>query len=495
MIKRSLAAGLTAGVAACVFLSCRGGESAKPTPPPPGKGALYTLVTDAPSCDILALRLLVTGLSITTTDGLRAVPVFPQTAAIRVNLADLRDSSTVLNLASVTEGTYGEAALMLSIAQIAVFDPTQNPPISFVNVKLSNMNPKVPIQPPLTVTKNKVSAIRLDFDMPRSVEVDSRGQVTGNVTPVFKVTPLAASGTQGFAEFDDLKGFISSVTVTTSSGEFTGSFLLQLLGGTGPALQVSMTNGTQLLGVPALNQLPTGSFVELEGFVDENGNLVARSVEVEDREILEQNKVGFIGFVTSVTKDSNGKVTQFVLYSRGAEPDPIFDVSPDSFLVVNVSPSTVFQFSSRTTNFVNQPFDATALAVGQEVVVHGVFTKPSNPSGLLPAPLTTVAADKIYVKLQTHEGNFASLLQAASDDKTGAFVLAPCASLLRRAPLFVFTNSQTSFVNVSGLSALTRQPSLLVKGLLFFDAQGRVINGVTVPPGTLVLLAKQVHQL
>ena len=205
--------------------------------------------------------------------------------------------------------------------------------------------------------------------------------------------------------------------------------------------------------------------------------------------------VGFIGIVTSVTKGSTGGVTQFVLYDRGAEPDPTFDVAPDSFLAVNVSPSTVFQFSSRTTNFANQPFDATALAVGQEVVVHGVFTKPSNPSGLIPPPLTSVAADKIFVKLQTHEGNFTSLLQAASDDKTGAFILTPCASLLRRAPMFVFTNSQTSFVNVSGLSALTRQPSLVVKGLLFFDAQGRVINGFTVPPGTLVLLAKQVHRL
>ena len=57
----------------------------------------------------------------------------------------------------------------------------------------------------------------------------------------------------------------------------------------------------------------------------------------------------------------------------------------------------------------------------------------------------------------------------------------------------VFTDSQTTFVNVAGLSGLLSQSTLILKGLLFFDRQGRTINGVTVPPGTLVLLASQVR--
>jgi hypothetical protein len=106
-----------------------------------------------------------------------------------------------------------------------------------------------------------------------------------------------------------------------------------------------------------------------------------------------------------------------------------------------------------------------------------------------------VAADKVYVKLQSHQGNFSSLVAAQSDDKTGAFWMASCGTLFQGAPILVLTDGQTAFVNLTGLSALTPQPTLLVKGLVFFERQGGTVNGVTVPPGTLVLVAKQVHQL
>jgi len=64
----------------------------------------------------------------------------------------------------------------------------------------------------------------------------------------------------------------------------------------------------------------------------------------------------------------------------------------------------------------------------------------------------------------------------------------------------VVTNSQTTFVNVAGLAELTPQPTLLVKGLPFFQPQATTVNasnGVTVPvpAGTLVMLAKQVRRL
>jgi hypothetical protein len=68
-------------------------------------------------------------------------------------------------------------------------------------------------------------------------------------------------------------------------------------------------------------------------------------------------------------------------------------------------------------------------------------------------------------------------------------------SLFQKQPILVLTNNQTTFLNLSGLSGLTTRPLLLVKGLLFPQPQGATINGVPVPPGTLVLLAKQVHQL
>jgi hypothetical protein len=66
--------------------------------------------------------------------------------------------------------------------------------------------------------------------------------------------------------------------------------------------------------------------------------------------------------------------------------------------------------------------------------------------------------------------------------------------MFQGALVMVFTDSQTTFVNTAGLNSLVPQSTLILKGLLFYDRQGRTINGVTVPPGTLVLLAAQVRQ-
>jgi hypothetical protein len=71
--------------------------------------------------------------------------------------------------------------------------------------------------------------------------------------------------------------------------------------------------------------------------------------------------------------------------------------------------------------------------------------------------------------------------------------------MFQQTPTIVLTNNQTAFVNLNGLSSLTGgssgNPTLLVKGLPFFEGRAQTINGVPVPAGTLVILAKQVHQL
>jgi len=502
MLKRMLAMGLTVGVAFGILTSC--GDSSSKKSPQQGKGALITLIGDVPLCDVLSFRMSVTSMKLTPQGGGSALEVLPTASTFRLNLGTLRDSSTILNLASVTEGTYDEVTLGLSVPQLGVYDSSQSPPSEVITSQFETGTPTASIQPPLIVSKDKVSALRIDFDMLRSIELDANGQVTGKVTPVFTLTAVNPSESQNLAEFDDLVGFVRSVSTSSTNPDFIGGFLMQLLSASvpaGPAVNVNLlpdctaqpTKCTQMFGTPALNELLTGSFMELEGFVDSKGNLVATTVEVEDREDATQNKVALIGLVTSLTKGSNGNLTQFGLWVRQEEPDASMviggtTVPLDSIVAVNVSSSTTYQFSSRTTNFANLVFDPTALAVGQEVVVHGPYTKLEDQS-------VTVAAEKVYLKLQPFQGRFASLVQVGSDDKTGAFQLAPCCTLLQGTPIYVLTNNETAFVNLSGLSALSPQPTLLVRGLPFLQPQGGTINGVPVPAGTLVMLAKQVHQL
>ena len=483
---------------------CGGYTTSIPTPP--GSGVLLTEIGDAPICNVLSFRIVVSSMSLFHPNSSFPIPVFPASADIKVNLDSVRDTPTILNLGTVPAGEYDRARIALHSPQVDVFDPTKTPPTSTLGTTLTNGSIQITFNPPLSIVKNQITALLMDFDMRRSFQLDSKGQLTGKVTPVVSLVPISASTSGSFGEMDDIVGFVRNVNPNSSpSSPFIGTIGLQLLSGTGPLIPANLTSSTVTCGLPcvngspALNQLTTDSVIEMDGYVDTKGNLITNVVKVEGQENLSKNIVAFLGIITSLTKDTSGNVLQFTLLNREEEPDVSSLFLPlDQNLVVTVDPTTVYQSSSCSANCANPAlaFGPASLAVGQEVIVHGAYTVGS---GITP---TSVKADtkdgiplKIYLKSQPHEGNFTSLVAVGSDDRTGAFWLKPCGSIFQNTPILVITSGATNYLNVTGLNGLTSLPSLLVKGLLFFESTGTTINGVTVPPGTLVLLAKQVHEL
>ena len=288
----------------------------------------------------------------------------------------------------------------------------------------------------------------------------------------------------------------------------------------------------QYCNSPLTNQLLTDAVIEVDGFVDSNGNLesntvlpasgspIVNKVEAEDVEDPANNQLAAIGTVTSITTDALGNATSFGFYVRDEEPDDSSSLPLDQVVTVSISTegpacvpiltppppvcSTVYDVSARSTNFAGLAFGPSAIWPGQELIVSGVFANQSIGG----TSVYTMAARKIVLKLQTHQGSFVSLLQADSDDKTGAFQFACCNDAFSGKPLLVFTNgpngeaqsgqtvfAQTQFVNVGGLNALTGNGTLLIKGILFYENEATTINGIQVPAGTFVMLAKEVHQL
>ena len=489
MLRRRLTIGVLAVLAAWVLTSC---GSSKPSSTS-NTGTLFTFIGDTPLCDILSTRMTVEGLTVSQQGGGGASAIISSSSSFRLNLGDLRDSSTVLGLTNPPQGTYTQGTLSLSILQLGVYNPLVSPPTTTVTAQLSTTSPTFTLNPPLTIITGKVSALQIDFDTSRSVQLSpaSGGGFNAAAQPVFTATVLTADPVTGFGEWDDLTGFVRTVNPSSTNPTFIGGFLMQFLSGSlpaGPAVTVSYTSSTVMYGAPALNQLLTGSFVDVDAYLDPNGNLVAKTVEVEDQEDITDNKTAMIGLVTALTKDANNNLTGFDLWVREEDPDASSSIAADSIVNVNVSPATTYQFSSRSANFANLTFDSTALALGQEVVVHGPFHVQSGQ------PIS-VAADKVYLKLQAVQGSSGALLQLGSDNKTGAFQLNPCCTLLQSSPIYVLTNNETSFLNMAGLSDLSTQASLIIRGLPFFQPQGGAIQGTPVPPGTLVVLAKQVHRL
>jgi hypothetical protein len=266
---------------------------------------------------------------------------------------------------------------------------------------------------------------------------------------------------------------------------------------------INITATTSKIGFADLGHLLPDSYVEVDAILDAQGNLAAKSIEVQAVENPYPNQTGvtastaLIGIITSIQTDSAGNPKQLNLWVREAEPDDTSTLPMDSIFQVDLTSSLTYQPSVMGPNFANLSFGAQNLAVGQELVVHGAYTKPPSTGtvGTSSALPFTVEPTAIYLKLQSMQGTMNSMVQIGSDDATGVFILTPCCSLLNGVPIYVVTNNQTAFVNTTGLGGITTVSPLLVKGMPYYESQAVSINGVTIPAKSMVLQAKQVHVL
>ncbi len=496
-----------------ILASC---SSTPPSSPNPGKGNLVTIVTDVPLCNAISANVVVQNLSFTTVEGGTAQPYIETTPSfapeIRLNLEQLRDFSTVLYSFPVRAGSYNQANLDFELAQLAAYDPTLSPPVHSYTVNFTNTKPIITLSPPLVITEGQTNVLLLDFDVLRMLPTNSAGNLTGQITPIVSftqlssTTPTGATNPNGFTEIDDLWGFVRSITNTnaTSNSTYTGSFLMQVLSPStadAPALPMNLTATTTKVGFADLAHLLPNSYLEVDALLDSQGNLVAKTVEVQAIENPFPTESGvtpstaLIGPIVSIKTDTAGNPTQLGLWVHDAEPDDTSTLLMDSVYQVDLTANPTYQSSILGPNFANLSFGPKNLAVGQELVVHGAYTKPTAPTGGVATAPFTVEPTAIYLKLQSMQGTMGSMLAIGSDDATGVFLLNPCCTLLQGVPLYVVTNNQTAYVNVTGLNGITTVNSLLVKGMPYYEAQPVTINGVTIPAGSMVFQAKQVHVL
>jgi len=537
MARRALAVSILLVVAS---FSLRCGSSTTTTTA--GKGTVFTLIGDTPVCDVLAARFNVTELILYYSGSGAGVGLLSSLSTlIPIDLAKLQGFSTVLNSGSANAASYGRIALGVDVGSMYVYDPSADPPIKTLAETLTTPSPLTyTISPQLVVPPDGVAVVSLDFNLQHSVEVNSQGEITGAINPMATASAPALSTSGSFGNIDGTEGFIESVqnTASISGGvQYLGGVAVQLLPSNvissgGPVLSVQLTPNSFLCGpttfsnqacclsgvtgnpacsVPTtpLHSVLTGSYAAADGFVDKNGLFEANTVSLGPQEVVANQQVAFVGPVLSIMKDSSGNITGFDMFLRETQP-PVSVVPLDALTAVTISSGTLYNTmppplyatssasNPQGANFAALPFGPGQIAVGEDVVVHGVYTVPpaaTPPAAALPV---SMVANEIDLKLQTHLGNFVSLVSAQSDNRTGAFTLEPCAMLDQQnpaaLPVYVITNAQTIFSNVAGLSALQPQPKLEVKGLLFYEPQGGVINGITVPEGKMIMLAKQITQ-
>ncbi|MBI1940095.1 MAG: DUF4382 domain-containing protein [Acidobacteria bacterium] len=483
-------------VASLAILACSG---TSPLPPreilSSGSGSVVVLASDAPLCDVVSFRVTVTGATLTPQGGgagpIATTPVSLISSAepVTVDFASLMSATGVLTRVDVPTGTYSQATITISDPQLTFLDFSTSPPKPVTIVPtLDSLTFAAAIDPALSVSRDQTGSLEVDLDLLESLELDEDGRITGVVNPVFRLRPGAASPTNGFAGLDDLHGLVLGVN-PSAGGSFAGSFTLETLGGQGPTLTVNVTDSTVLDGVADLNSLLPGTFVEVDAFVDAGGDIVAREVDAEELADPGQGRAAFVGVVASVARDAPPNANEFTVFVRESHPDVSLSVPPTINHVVKVSPTTIFGIAADEANRAGRVFDASTLGVGQEVVIHGNFlaATPTTPA--------IINASSIYLRLQSIVGNFSTLELAGSDGKTGGFTFAPCATLLAGPDFLVLTFAETEFVSVADLNALDPAPTLVARGLLFFEQSPGAVGDLTWTDPTLVFVATRVRQL
>ncbi len=480
---------LVAGLAITVA-SCGSGGTSPTQSFGGGTGSVALLGGDSPVCDVLSFRVTITGVTLTPQGGGTPVTVVSSQNPVTLDFASLQDFAAFLTLVKVPAGTYTQLTITLSNPSLSILDFTVTPPApKTLTVNLSALTFTLTLSPALTVADNGVASLNLDLNLAKSLTV-SQGILTGGMTPSFTALPVnTPATTTGLGELDDLHGLVQSVSTTSTNPAFSGSIVVGVNVASGATVTVQVTSSTVFNGVSGLGTLLPNTFVEIAAIVDSNGNIVANRVTAESVEDVGISRAGFAGLVTSVTRVS-GNATQFTLAVREEFPDVSSSVPLFANLNVTLAPSAAFNIAATEANFANLSFDPTTLGVGQSVVAHGTFQAAVPPS--VPASLN---ADTVYLRLQSVGGNFVKTLLVGTDNKTGGFQLTPCSDLFLGQSMNVITTSTTNFLGVSGLNTLTTTPTLVTKGLVFFEPTLTAVGSVPLTPPSYVVLAKQVHQL
>ncbi|MGD0125094.1 MAG: DUF5666 domain-containing protein [Terriglobia bacterium] len=487
-----LAMALVAATGLLLESGCSGPRGHGTTPPSsPAQGALAIFGGETPFCGVLSFTVTITGLTLTPQSGSSPLSVLSSGTQVTVEFASLMDFATPFSLSNVPPGTYSSLGITLANPQLTYMDTSTSPPsIKTVAPAISTLTVSLPLNPAITIASGGSLALQLDFNLLNSITTGAGGLFTA--TPTFTATPALASGSTGYAQFDDLSGLVQNVSTSSANPSFTGSFTIS--SPNAQTFTVEVASSTSFAGASGLSGLTPGTFVEISAVLDANANLVAGNVVAEAQEDAASGEAAFAGLITAVAPPT-GNATQFTMLVQTENPDVSSRVPVFSLLTVSISSSsTTFATSAQGADFANFSYGANSLAVGQRVVVHGTL-----PSGS--AAATSATARSVFLGLQSILGNLSTNpstpVAIAGDGVDGGFTLVPCSPLFQNAPITALVNQQTVYSGLANLSSLNNPGShfLLVKGLLFYE-QSTTTFGVeswTAPAG--VQAATEVHQL
>jgi hypothetical protein len=458
---KSMFTALTTALAALLVVGCSG-NTTTPTPTSPNAvtGNAFVIGTDAPAAGVISFAVQVQSVNAIDSSGNSVSLV---SGAPTVDFARYNGLQTLLDLNAVPVGTYNSVQITLGTATIGYLNTQAGaaPTIQSEPATLSTSTVTVTLPTPLVVSQSEPVGLRMDFDLYKSIQVDSNGQITGDVTPTFNIAAVAPSDSG--AHIDDIDASVVSVNATGQS------FVIQ--GPHGHQFTVQVNGQTEFDNGETLSNLTTSSIVEISGAFERADS----TITADEVAILSQDGFYAAGQVTNV-QPTSGPATNFDLYVRGLLPATT-GLTLGQIATVNLTGSEKYFIYWMHNPLAQFLFNSSTLLPGQHVSIGGPASGAANAQA--------VTTKRVVLRNWGFNGTIVAGSMNSGND-TFQMNINGFAGLLVPGPVTVYVGGPTAFrYGFNTLTDLSNASNLRVVGLLVKDPAS----------GNPVLLARYIDQL
>ena len=437
---------LMAGAMVVAGCSSAGMGTAPITPTGAETGSSFVVGTDAPMKSVVSFSVQLENVTASDNNG-NSVSLISGTPT--VDFARFNGLQTLLDMNDVNAGSYSNISITLGAATIGYLQTQAGsaPSIQTMTAMYPNsattFTYTATLNNPIVVAQNSAPAgLHLDFDLHKSIGVDSNGNINGDVTPTFNVNGVDNSDPGAYIDCFD-----AAVVSVNANAQ---SFVVQ--GPHGREFTVNVNGNTEWETNEGLSNLSMSSIVALSGTLDR----ADATIDADDVAILSQDGFYAGGQVTYMNPAS-GPASSFDLYVRGLLPTTT-GLTLGDIATVDLSGNEkyfIYWFHNPLTEFV---FNDSLLLPGQHVSVGGLATGATN------------AQDVTVKRVVLRDWGFNGTVVANSmNSGNGTFQMQinGFAGLLVPQTVTVYTAGRTQFRDgLTGMGSLTAGADVRVVGLL-----------------------------
>jgi hypothetical protein len=330
-------------------------------------GPAFVVGTDAPVAAVTSFSVQIMGINAINQNG-TSVPLM--SGQPTVDFARYNGLQTLLDMNDVPQGTYDQVVVSLGTGTIGYLNTSAGAPPTIATEAATFTSPSVTVtlDKPLVVQQGGSPAgLRVDFDLRKSIEVDSNGNITGTVDPTFNINAVA--NTDGGGYIDTFVAGVVSVDTTSQS------FMVQ--GPHGENFTIDVNGQTEWDGDASLSALNPNCIVEVSGTIDH----ADQTLDADEVAILSTTNFYAAGQVTYVTETAGQPASSFDLYVRGLLPTNT-GLTLGQIAQVNLTGNEKFFIYWMHNPFTEFLFNSSSMVAGQHVAIGGPASGASNPDAV-----------------------------------------------------------------------------------------------------------------